>query len=190
MKRDSDSHRRTPGVGVPGKEEQPASFTSEMSETLRTALKALPRRQEPSRDLWPGIASRLETSAHRKRGRPWFPRLAAAVLLIGIGWGLALWTRPATDSTVLVQRGEQADLEAQYKRARHDFLTGGLDLPEDLSPLTLKIVERNLRIIDEAIDELRKALEDEPGNPQLETMIEAKRRRGLALLHDVESLEI
>ena len=50
------------------------------------------------------------------------------------------------------------------------------------SPETREVVERNLRVIDEAIEELRQALAADPGNPQLENLLLAQHRTEIDLL--------
>lgn len=132
---------------------------------LRRAAAGLPREVEPSRDLWPEIRERLEPAAGAARGLPsrWLLGLAAAaILVVGFAAGLMLRPAPEPDPSILLASYQEA--EAEYRRITRDLQGRMAARRDDLSPETLAIVEENLRIIDEAIQEVRTALEKDPAN--------------------------
>lgn len=152
----------------------------------------------PERDLWPGIAARLEPRGPvvvplekersiRHRFQASLPQLAAAVLaalLIGVAgaWyafdrgqpgesGVPTVAREAVDSgaeggSPYVPVSESAtgpsyadavaELEAMLEQRR-----------DQLDPETLRAVEENLAILDQAIAEIRSALAQDPDDPYL-----------------------
>src|SRR5690606_34258390 len=79
---------------------------AERARTLLAAAHRLPPEIPPSRDLWPGIAARLEAPAAPRRRQPaWFRALAASVAAAGIFMAgmlanQVLENRPAQDALV------------------------------------------------------------------------------------------
>ena len=171
---------------------------------------------EPDRDLWPGIAGaigappRREASdvialpvAARRRGPAGVyltvPQLAAAAVALVIFSGAATWwagagvplrgeapagtQEPAAafvadapaPSPELAR--ELAGLEAALEAAR-----AGLD------PNTVRIVEKNLAVIQRAIDESLLALEMDPGNPFLHEHLERAYREKADFLREATAL--
>lgn len=165
----------------------------------------------PERDLWPGIAARLEgrgpavvpLEARRAAGsrfRLSLPQLAAAVLaalLIGVGGTWIALERgqpggptvaegpadpsgePATSPFVPVSESAGgasyaeavAELEAMLEQRR-----------DRLDPETLRAVEQNLAIIDQAIGEIRVALEQNPDDPYLNRHLATTMKRKVDVL--------
>lgn len=82
----------------------------------------------------------------------------------------------------VVSAGTFKGVEAEYLRAKENLWILVLDRRDELSPVTVNVVERNLHIIDEAIRELRTALATDPGNRQLEDQLLAQHRRSIRLL--------
>jgi len=174
---------------------------------LRPWLDALPRSIEPENDLWPGIATRLEPRASRARRpawRSWALQALAAVLFMALGAGLERRlggpavpsASPEGDATApaaaVAEAGDFRAVEADYLRAKEELWRAVVlrrdVLPRDrLTPETLEVVDRNLRLIDEAIDELHAALERDPGNPRLEELLLASHRQEMHLLQHLVS---
>ncbi len=158
-------------------------------EALLEAAADLPRNLEPERDLWPGVAARL--TARRRRAARW-PRLrqaAAAVALVALGGVLSQLLMPGWRDAVEPAADSALDPEAAFALAEADYLRAKGALwaavyagRDAVSPETREVVERNLRIIDQAIGELRLALEADPGNPHLESLLLARHRSELDLL--------
>jgi hypothetical protein len=132
------------------------------------------------------------------RARRWLVRAAAALVFMALGALLAELARfhgeaPAGAARALPGTGRVApasasasgfeEIEAEYLRAKEALWLMVYSRHEELSPVTLEIVRRNLLIVDDAIRDLREALEEDPGNRQLESSLLAQHRRSLHLLH-------
>lgn len=152
-------------------------------------LAALPRSIEPAADLWPAIQGRLAALRERP-GRIAVPRwglAAAALFLIALSSGVtAVLLRPAPRPVSATL--DVSALEAQYAAVSED-LTGALEQARSrLAPATMATIERNLRIIDAALDETRQALAKDPGNPALGQMVVAAWRQKVDLLRRATAL--
>lgn len=127
-----------------------------MGETeLRWQLRQLPREIEPPRDLWPGIAARLERRPPRRHS--WWVGLAlAASLVLALGLGVRL-SSPGPDRALaeggagLVYR-EAAALTREYEAALVQFQ--GAPMPAPLVPA--------LDTLDRSAAEIRVALAADP----------------------------
>lgn len=167
-------------------------------EALRGEAARLPRSIQPTRDLWPDIDSALD---RRLRDRSlWslrYPLAAAAVLLIAISSTLTLLlhdrgpqqARPET--TVLSGPAVPADallasqwraVEEEYLRATAELLDALESARPELPPATIELIERNLRIIDAAIQESRSALAADPANRDIVQLLAAGYEKKLELL--------
>lgn len=167
------------------------------------------RDELPSRDLWAGIASKIESAPVTTSRRVAFtlPQLAmAASLLIaaasGITWMVAhppasttqqaqgpviqAYGLPEDDNGGQIVQANFAD--AQYNAAVSDLEKILRDDRDRLDPRTVLIIERNLKAIDDAINEARTALENDPANPFLNSHLADARRRKLDLLRQATSL--
>lgn len=164
---------------------------------------ALPRVARPERDLWPGIAEeigrRRRILAFPARTAMWGGLAAAAALLIAVllGRGPGKEAMPGggpasqAASPSLVSASPEADLreaEGDYERAIQ-ALVAALEANRDrLAPETLRSVEQNLAVIDEAVREVRAALDQEPGNPELTRMLASTQRKKVDVLQRVVKL--
>ncbi len=162
----------------------------------------IPRSIEPPRDLWPEIAGRLverrPAAVLAGTWRRWAYQAVAAILFMALGALLALVLRPATASspeatTAQLSPGEVlpasatgasefAKVEAEYLRAKDQLWLLALSRRDDLSPVAMRVVERNLRIIEAAIRDLRGVLDSDPENRQIEGLLLAKHRQGIEIL--------
>jgi hypothetical protein len=182
-------------------------------EDLRRLLAAtaeLPRGLEPGHDLWPGIVGQLQprtiVPGPRLGGRQgWWIQAVAALFLMVIGAFLGRLV-PIANSTpvgnllsteVSLASWESSEAssgfglaEVEFLRAKENLWLLALRHQNELSPVTRKVVERNLRILDKAIDELRTALENDPGNPELESLLLNHHRRGVDLLERLARTEV
>lgn len=124
---------------------------NELPDTLRWQLRALRQDATPTRDLWPGIASRLATQQPVRRPQRWLRPVALAaslVLAIGtVGW-LARTNDGTTDSTnpTLVQR-EAEGLTLQYQAALQEVQA---PTPASLKP-TVDALDRDAALIRAAL---------------------------------------
>lgn len=132
----------------------------------RRLLKALPRSIEPERDLFPGIALRLDARAPRARARPPFPFAAAAgfvAVVFAAGW-LLLQRMPQAAQTEVAQQSPALLREAQALRVEYDaaWPVGAADqrarLREQADPRLVAAWTE----LDAAESELREALTLDP----------------------------
>lgn len=178
---------------------------------LRRELGALPRELVPQRDLWPAIHARLPTPTGRGRLEWARPRyLVAAALLAGLvgAWlidfesdfspsaptPVAVVERPTAGAPVdpAIQPANLgksptaarswSEVETDFARSRQELLVVVQARRSQLAPDTVKIIEKNLAIIDAAIAELRQALADDPSNQRLNREWLEHQRRSLELL--------
>jgi hypothetical protein len=165
--------------------------------------RALPHELAPSRDLWGGIAQRIEAA---RRGRAtWWLGLAAAAALVGLSVSLLRHEEPAPASvsapgpvTVMTVPVSRASLtpngtnlgaaEQEYERAANELLAALQDRRQSLSPQTLASVESNLAVIDQALNEVRAALGRDPGNKDLTRMLVSAHRKRVDTLRRVVRL--
>lgn len=161
----------------------------------------------PDRDLWTGIASRLEQrpgvadlEQRRTRRRVSFsvPQLLAAGLALMLLSGASVWlllapagSAPAT-STVAVNSpvGEAAVAAAMpgYQAAASDLQRVLADLRDRLDPETVRVIEENLAVIDRAIDEAQAALAQDPANPFLNQHLAENMWRKVRLLRQATEI--
>jgi hypothetical protein len=156
----------------------------------------------PERDLWPEIAEEIGRP-RRVLGFPvrtaaWGGGLAAAAaLLVAVlaGRGPApVDPAVASDPTrepayaAASPEAELREAEADYERATKALLAALEAHREQLAPLTLESVEKNLAVIDRAVSEVRAALLRDPGNPELTRMLAATQRKKVDVLQRVVKL--
>jgi len=160
---------------------------------------ALPAEMAP-RDLWAGIAGRLDDAGSR-RWRPgrlagWGAGLAAAA---GVVLALSAMLRgpapasgpaagPMLAPAALRSEDPVASAEREYARAAADLMSA-LDQQRDrLPPETLASVEKDLRSIDAALQEVRRALATDPANPGLNHLLTSTHQRKVEVLQQVLKL--
>lgn len=185
--------------------------------SLRDAARSLPRELAPPRDLWAGIAARIESEGgrdehrvvpldlargRRRISRAWVIRIAAAVTLVVVSSGVTalLLGRGATQPVVVVTR--PAPVQATATTALAAFTPteleyhGALEVlgaelearRGELAPETVAAVEESLAIIDLAIDEARSALERDPSNTELPFHLSGVYRAKVELLRQAVQL--
>ncbi len=154
----------------------------------------LPQEIAPDRDLFPAIRQRIERDASPESatvGTRWIG-WAAAVLVVGLVGGAGLWFGSRPD--VHLATGSQARTAAQaaanpIDAAVHDYIEAGelllsaiRERRERLSPETLTVLDKNLAIIDAAIEEVRAALESEPAGSVSSDVLRAMHEQRVQLL--------
>lgn len=178
---------------------------SASDQALMVAVQRMPRAVKPQRDLWPGIeqAIRQPARAQRSAWNTVWAQAAAVLLLVGGSSGLTYLAMTDGDGTVspvastgstLVFEpvsgsfGSQYNLGPDYQDARRD-LEGKLAVElQRLSPDARTAVEENLTTIRTAIDDINKALAEEPGNVLLQQLLMRTYRDELALMQHVDSI--
>jgi hypothetical protein len=174
------------------------------------------RDELPTRDLWAGISTRMDSTPSSASSTPTtslttkvvftLPQLAlAATLLIAVASGLT-WMVAHPPAAAVTSNGPviqaygvpeeetegkivQANFaDAQFNAAVTDLETILREERGRLDPRTVLIIERNLKAIDAAINEARVALNDDPANPYLNSHLADARRRKLDLLRTATTL--
>ncbi len=167
---------------------------------------ALPRELSPGRDLWPDLAARLRgAEGARVVVRPavarWMrPAALAAAAAVVIALFASLWMRgprpvaPASPMGTLVPAaagtaaGPMLDAEREYARATASLMAA-LDQQKDpLSPETRATLDANLKTIDDALAEVRAALQKDPGSAQLAHLLTSTHQKKLDALERVVRL--
>jgi len=169
--------------------------------TLLAEAQNLEASLEPPRDLWLGIAQRIEAEGEGARGpssdknkvlpirgfrRRLLPYLAAAAALImgivgslwipalagsGNGGRAAFEYRPRAIPASFKRSPALAETQAAFEAARAELYAALRSRRGSLSKETLKVIEKNLRIIDDAAAEIEAALEKDPGNEELSSFL-------------------
>jgi hypothetical protein len=169
---------------------------------LLEGLAGLPTEAEPSRDLWPQIGWRIgaQEAPTGARGRrrtvtlPVWQLLAASVALAilsgGVVWSVlngtaqgpsAVATAPAEETEGTLYAVEYAAYD-EYSDAileLESVVEAGRDV---LDPETIRVLEENMAIIDQAILESTEALADDPGSKTLRRILSETMRRKVDLL--------
>ena len=175
-------------------------------EALLSSARSLASEFEPSRDLWPRIADRIEPTpvawSGRRAPRPetmqWL-QLAAVLGLMVVG----LWTAQShlsSDlSSPLAETAEstpQAAPEyadyADRARSEDGIMLAKIDLLSAieqrrgvLDDRTLEQIEADMIILEDSIGEIRVALAQQPGNRKLKLALAARYQQGIRLLQQV-----
>jgi len=166
---------------------------------LLQSARELPRAVEPPRDLFPELREALPPREASAPGRVAGPQsrawlgwaglaasllilLTAAVLYVGRDGGEApaapqgelLASAPATAAYLAA--------EQEYVRATEQLLAALAERQAELPPETAAVVEENLRIIDTAIAEVKRALDEDPADPRNGQYLTALHRQKIQLL--------
>lgn len=180
-------------------------------ERLSAEAGRLPRELRPPRDLWPGIEPRLAQSWWRRLvpadwravPRPATPLLAAGAALLALAVGVWFWrvepVSPVAGPGTVIETASRSEAafraQAELARSEDGMLLARRDLFEaverqkdQLSPETVAVLEENMRIIDQAIGQIRFALEEDPLNQQLHLLLAAHYQREVQLLKQVSGV--
>jgi hypothetical protein len=133
------------------------------------ALAALKRDQAPTRDLWPGIGSRIQARRIQRQRTPWFAAVGvAASLLLVLG------------ATVGVQSLRGSHPEPLHAPASLAMLGTGRGMRDtDLQPVTSRLhpetralVKANLKIVDSAETQIKRAIAADPNGAYLQNLLQ------------------
>lgn len=164
--------------------------------------------QAPAADLWPAIAPRLRRAeviplAPRRSARRFaftLPQLAAAavaliLLSVGATWFVRSGQYEAGDAPGMAEGGGTpveimpvTEREGEYGTALAELQQAFEAAREELDPVTVRTVETNLAIIDQAIEQTRAALAADPNSLYLHTHLAETRQRKLDVLRNATTL--
>jgi Putative zinc-finger len=169
------------------------------------------RDEEPPRDLWPGIANRIGVESRPGSSRRFrrfaftIPQLAAAGLALAVlsGW-LAIRALSPGDRTPAIAGNTATPASApasgdasaalitfndeQYDAAIRDLQQALEHGRSRLDPDTIAAVQQDLRVIDAAVDDARRALAADPSNRYLSGYVMQTQQRKLDVLRRVTAL--
>ena len=164
---------------------------------LMKAARALETEVAPEHDLWPGI----ENAIARPSRTSWntvFAQAAAVLLLVGVSSSLTYLAMnektpvatPVTDNTGLnyerVSFGGHYTLGPGFQDARSSLRAQLDEELERLSPEARAEVVKNINAIRAAIDEINRALVDEPDNILLQELLLSTYREELSVMMKVD----
>ena len=146
----------------------------------------LPASIAPERDLRHDVWAQ----ADRKTLWSWrYPLAAAAVLLIAISSAITIFVTRAEDNAPVLKTAQQpaqpidlVSLERQYSTEVEELQNLLRQNRDALAPETVRILEENLRIIDEAIAEARAAIDRDPQSRMLGELLRSAYQRKVDLL--------
>jgi hypothetical protein len=178
---------------------------------LDAQLRSLPREIDPPRDLWPGIAARVEGDAAAANGRGrsrWLVQAAAAVLLVAgsslltaklveRGAAPAQTARAQPPATAMSEGtigampaafGPNVRLDPEYMAARRQLTMMLQARLAKMPPSTRAKLEANLAEMSRAAEEINAALAEQPGDPLLQELLLKTYQDELAVLANVNQL--
>jgi hypothetical protein len=162
--------------------------------SLRTSTASLPENIAPPHELWPGIRDRIRGEAPAECGPRFWQRprllIAAAIALMALSSGLtALMTRSGN----LQPRAGSGDFHATevgYRQAADELERTLQAHRKQLGEPVFKVIEQNIRIIDQAISESQAALASDPRNQRVAELLWASYEKKIDLLQRAaESVE-
>lgn len=171
------------------------SFDDRLMEAART----LETKVTPERDLWPNIENAI---AKPSRGR-WntvFAQAAAVVLLVGASSGLTYlvmtkqspYTTPAADGRPLTYEsasfGDNYMLGPNYQDARNTLRAQFDDQLERLTPEEKAELVKNVNAIRSVIEEINRALTNDPDNALLQELLLNTYQEELSLMMKVDGV--
>ena len=159
---------------------------------------------EPSRDLWPEIATAINAPARPNRS-VWnsvWAQAAAVLLLVGGSSGVTyLAVKDGSDSTLPMigtqelvftpvsgSFGSQYSLGPDYQDARRELASRVEERLENLAPETREDVRTNLESIRKAIEDINRALAEEPDSVLLQELLLDTYRDELSLMNKVDGI--
>jgi hypothetical protein len=167
---------------------------------IDTALGSLAREVEPPRDLWPGIAARLEVHASPPR-RSWAWQAVAALVLVAVSslvtatlvrrspTPVAHQPVPASAPAAMpVAFGPSFSLNGEYAAARAQLAAELERRVATMPPSARQKLEANLAEMRRAADEINAALARQPGDPLLQELLLSTYQEELGVIASVNQL--
>jgi hypothetical protein len=159
-----------------------------IDKSLDQQLRALPRAIDPPHDLWPAIRAAI-----RPARRPRWPLALAASVAVAITGSLYAWkmlhagrVAPNLSASALITSVSFASpQQPAYLRAHAQLERLFNERLQLLRPDTRAKIEANLKIIRDADDNIRRALENDPASPLLLELLENTQQQEINLYTSV-----
>lgn len=159
-------------------------------DALRAALAKMPRSIEPTRDLWPDIATRIAPAAKPHTHR-WWGIAAAIVIAVGAAAaGLTLHPTAPADRYAATPSAPSPAAEAEYFGARARFAAAAVRNSTGMAPDTRAVLLHNLAIIEKSMTNIRQALARDPNNLQLRRLLYQLYQDEAALLNAAQQVQL
>jgi putative zinc finger protein len=158
----------------------------------------------PETDLWPAVAARIGLAAApqpaRRRVAFTIPQLAAASIALCMLSGGSTWllrkheagagplAGAARPTIPQLRPAANVGTDPRYAAAVADLERALAQNRSRLDTATVRVIEKNLAIIDRAIRDAQSALAADPGNSYLNLHLAQQQRRKLELLRQAASL--
>jgi len=157
----------------------------------------------PAKDLWVGIHSRITEGSEPRRHAPGVARrrlsfsvpqlLAASIALVLLSGGGVWLALPQRSTPVADEQRPRPRIDPIGWTQSTDVAIAELQVALDqnekrLDTATVRIVRKNLAVIDRAISEARMALRNDPGNAYLNLHLANTMRRKVDLLRRVNDM--
>lgn len=151
----------------------------------------------PDRELWPGVATRIERRPSRRFSFTAPQLIAAGIALMLMSGALVYMARPSRGARTDVVAGtpvaNPAAIAVSFSDPHYDGAVTDLERTleqgrDRLDPETVRVLEQNLAAIDQAILQCRRALEADPANAYLNSHLASARQQKLSLLRRATAL--
>ena len=166
---------------------------------LMEAARSLETEVTPERDLWPAIESSIRPLG-KSRWNTLFAQAAAVILLVGASSGLTYlvmnksgpYTTPPVDGRPLsieqASFGDNYMLGPDYQDARSSLRAEFEEKIQSLEPEARAEVERDIAAIRSVIEEINRALTNDPDSALLQEMLLSSYQDELALMMKVDTV--
>lgn len=153
---------------------------NQFEQELQQQINALPKEQQPTRDLWPGIELALSEPVSQQRQpqyKIWYA--TAASVLVGILSVALLWQpqQKQVNSDELIQL-----LSQQHQQQKSLLLAQFAD-----QPAVTDNWQEQLNSLDQAASAIKRALEEEPNNMALLRMLQQVHQKQIDLIEQVHA---
>jgi anti-sigma factor RsiW len=173
----------------------------EETRALLAEARAFQHEVKPSRDLWPGIATRLSgrevlsiENQKQPSSRFWSHRrlLAAAAVLVVAVITLSVvrqnWQQGLMEETSLNILAEFDQVEAESDAASVSLFGTSQDVGSSWAGRAVDAMGKNVQVVDGAIQDLRSALQSDPTDSRLAHRLRREYQRKTALLRQTAQL--
>lgn len=155
---------------------------------LDALLRDLPDELPPVRDLWPEVRDRI--APPRARRSAVLPIAAGAVLLLATASWLdgSPTVEPAGTPSGIGTLHPVMAWEAEVRASTEALSDAVASADAGLDPEQQRVIDANLRQIDQALTEIRAAMRDHPDDPDLGEQLTSMYDRRIALLQSAARL--